>query len=422
MLRESRRVRVWRRRVVFAPFKVKRFFLSFVEVRTRYCAPASVVREFADMKTPNANRKAPLFAAILAGGRGERFWPVGRRSRPKQFVDLFGGKPLIAHATDRLRGLVPTSRILVVTSADLVPATRAALPSLAPEQVLGEPEGRDTAAACALATAWVRAKAGESAVVAILTADHLMADAVGFRETLASAASVAAARPVMALVGIKPTHPATGYGYVELGAPFSGPGLPKGFRKVRRFVEKPNLGTAAVYVKSGRFVWNSGMFVWRVSVFEDALRRFRPALSEAMGRLAPLFASPRAVRAALKREYSALEKISVDYAVMEKADNLVAVRGDFGWDDVGAWTSAGEHFPKDASGNAVHGAAQLLAATGNVVANTQRGHLVAVMGASDLVVVHTPDATLVCTREAAPGLKALVAQIGADPATAHFVE
>lgn len=365
-------------------------------------------------------KKPPLYAAILAGGRGERFWPVGRASRPKQFVDLFGGRPLIALAVERLRGLVPPERVLVVTSRDLVPATRAALPSLPPAQILGEPEGRDTAAACALATAWVAAEAGEDATLCILTADHLIADAAAFRRTLRAAADVVAERPVMGLVGIKPTHPATGYGYVELGAPISGAGIPKGFRKVRRFVEKPNLGTAATYVRSGRFVWNSGMFVWRAETFRAALAAFRPALLAAFDRVAPKFGTP-ALGAALAREYAKLEKISVDYAVMEKAPNLVAVRGDFGWDDVGTWASAGAHFASDADGNAVHGLARTMAAHGNAIVNADKGHLVAVMGADDLVVVHTRDATLVCPKSSADGLKALVRQIGADPATAAFV-
>ena len=370
---------------------------------------------------PAARTKKPvLYAAILAGGRGERFWPVGRASRPKQFVDLFGGKPLIALAVDRLRGLVPPERVLVVTSRDLVPATRAALPALPPEQILGEPQGRDTAAACALATAFVAAKAGEDAVVCILTADHLIADAAAFRRTLAAAASIAARRPVMGLIGIRPTHPATGYGYVELGAPVSGAGLPKGFRRVRRFVEKPNLGTAATYVQSGRFVWNSGMFVWRAGTFRAALAAFRPALLAAMDRVAPKLGTP-AQGAALAREYAKLERISVDYAVMEKAPNLVAVRGDFGWDDVGTWASAGAHFPADAEANAVHGLVRALAAHGNAVVNAEKGHLVALFGAEDLVVVHTRDATLVCPKASADGLKALVRALGEDPATKAFV-
>lgn len=373
-------------------------------------------------KRRSAPPKSKLFAVVLAGGRGERFWPLGRASRPKQFVDLFGGKPLIRHAVDRLRGLVPPSRILVVTSRDLVAATREALPHLPPDNILGEPVGRDTAAACALATAWVGWRGSPRDTLCILTADHLVADHAAFRATLAAASDVCARRDVLGLVGIAPTRPATGYGYVELGAPLSGPGAAPGFRKVVRFVEKPNLGTAATYVASGRFVWNSGMFVWRAGVFSEALRRFRPALADAVAReIAPAFGESANLAAALERVYPALEKISVDYAIMEKAPNLVAVRGDFGWDDVGAWPSAGSHLASDGAGNAVHGLASSLASTGNVFVNVQEGHVLAAMGVDGLVVVHTPDATLVCTRDAADGLKALVRKLGDDPATARFV-
>lgn len=373
-------------------------------------------------RTSPLPRSARPWAVIMAGGRGERFWPVGRAARPKQFVDLFGGKPLVAHAVERLRGLVPPERVLIVTSRALVPATRRALPSLPPSQILGEPCARDTAAACATATAWVRARAGDDATVAILTADHLVADAAGFRRVLADAAAFAARRPVLALVGIRPTRPATGYGYVELGAPCAGAGLPRGFRKVKRFVEKPNLGTAATYVASGRFVWNSGMFVWRAGTFLAALAAHAPALAAAAERLGAAFAGPpRALAAALDREYAKLEKISVDYAVMEKADNLVAARGEFGWDDVGAWPNAGDHLPHDDAGNATSGRVETLAAKGCVLVNAQPGHLLAVMGAEDLVAVHTADATLVCTREAAPGLKALVTKIAASRGGAAWV-
>lgn len=363
--------------------------------------------------------KRNIYAVILAGGRGERFWPVGRHSRPKQFVDIFGGRPLIAHAVERLRGLVDPSHVLVITSADLVRATRRALPMLAPGQILGEPQGRDTAAACATASAWVASLGGEDATVCILTADHLIADRKRFRETLAAAAEITAKRPVMSVIGIKPSFPATGYGYIEAGAPVSGSGLPSGFRRVKRFVEKPNLGTATTYVESGRFSWNSGMFVWRAGVFAAALEKFRPALHSTYVKLRDAFGRPGFAKL-FKAEYAGVEKISVDYAVMEKADNLVAARGDFGWDDVGTWVSAGAHFAKDAGGNAVHGDVVALAAAGNTVANVQKGHVVALFGASDLVVVHTADATLVCPKSSADGLKALVKSMAADPAHAKF--
>ena len=283
--------------------------------------------------------------------------------------------------------------------------------------------GRDTAAACALATAYVAAKGKPSDTLCILTADHLIADAQEFRRILAAASDVCAKRDVMGLIGITPTRPATGYGYVELGAPVGGDSIPAGFRKVVRFVEKPNLGTAATYVASGKFAWNSGMFVWRAETFLAALRRFRPALAEAVEtRIAPAFSDPKRLSAALERVYPTLEKISVDYAIMEKASNLVAIRGAFGWDDVGTWPSAGTHLPQDGNGNATSGLVTALAAEGNVLVNTQKRHVLAAMGVKGLIAIHTPDATLVCSREAADGLKALVRRLSESKTTAFSVQ
>ncbi len=359
-----------------------------------------------------------LFAVIMAGGRGERFWPASRFSRPKQFVSLFGGKPLLATAVERLRGLVPPERILVVTSADLAALSRETLPELPPENVLGEPFGRDTAAACALGTAWAAWKGGDSATVAVLTADHLVARPDVFRKTLADTAALVAREGAIGVMGIVPQYPATGFGYLEAGAPIDG-GAETSFMAVKRFVEKPDEATARQYVASGRHFWNSGMFVWTVATFFDALKTFRPPLFEMAGRMRGRFGAAD-FDAALLAEYEKLEKISVDYAVMEKARNLVAARGDFGWDDVGTWVSAADHFEQVGDGNAAHGACEFLRATGNTVVNDAPDHLVAVMGVEDLVVVHTADATLVCAKRNAQELKELVRQIADRRGKAHI--
>ena len=354
------------------------------------------------------------YAVIIAGGRGERFWPLGRAARPKQFVDLFGGRPLIRVAADRLDGVVPPDHLFVVTSRDLVAATREALPDLPPAQIVGEPVGRDTAAACALATELVAHAAGsDSATLAILTADQIMADVPAFRRTLSDAFAVASASPVIATIGIEPTHPATGYGYIEAGEPI-GTGTATAFHAVRRFVEKPDAETAARYLAGGRHLWNSGMFIWTVRTFRDALRRFQPALSEGFAALAPALAEDR-LDAALETLYASLGRISVDYAVMEHADNIVMARGAFGWDDVGAWTALPNHFPADPDGNVRIGDTEVLDASGNILLSREEGHLVAVLGARDLVVVHTKDATLVCPKSEAARLKTLVQQIGRRP-------
>ena len=365
------------------------------------------------------NTPAP-YAVIIAGGRGERFWPLGRAARPKQFVDLFGGRPLIRIAAERLEGVVPPDHLFVVTSRDLVAATREALPGLAPAQIVGEPFGRDTAAACALATELVARAAGtDSATLAILTADQIMADVPRFRQTLSDAFAVASSRPVIATIGIEPTHPATGYGYIEAGDALD-TGTATAFHAVRRFVEKPDAATAARYLAGGRHLWNSGMFLWTVRTFRDALRRFQPGLADGFAALAPALGTD-GFDAALEALYNTLGKISVDYAVMEHADNIVMARGAFGWDDVGAWTALPNHFPADADGNVAIGDCETLDATGNILLSREKGHLVAVFGASDLVVVHTPDATLVCPRSEAPRLKALVQQIGRRPDGARYL-
>ncbi len=355
--------------------------------------------------TPNPN----LHAVIMAGGRGERFWPISRTARPKQFVSLFGGKPLIAHAVDRLEGLVSPEHILVVTSADLVQRSHEALPMLPQANVIGEPFGRDTAAACALGTAWAAWRGGDAATVAILTADHLIAQPARFRQTLADSAAAVAESTAIGVIGITPDHPATGYGYIEsAGALDRGTETP--FMHVRRFVEKPDLNTARDYVASGRHFWNSGMFLWSVRTFKDALRRHHPPLLAMAERMQGVFGTPDFERVLLDA-YGRLERISVDYAIMEKVDTLIAAQGDFGWDDVGTWASAASHFEHDADDNARHGLAELLESTGNTVVNDEQGHLVALMGVEDLVVVHTRDATLVCRRDCAQRLKELVKRI-----------
>ena len=347
------------------------------------------------------------YAIIMAGGRGERFWPLSRASSPKQFVSLFGGKPLLAQAAERLDGLIPPENIVVITSDDLLAQSRAALPQLPAGNFIGEPFGRDTAAACATATAWVEHKGGKDAVAVILTADQIIGDVPTFQKTLRSAAAAAAESASIAVIGIKPDYPATGYGYVETEIDA---GSHAALARVLRFVEKPSLEVAKEYVASGRFFWNSGMFIWSVKTFKDALREFRPQLLEPYERLLPKFGAAD-FDAALLAEYNNLEKISIDYAVMEHHRSIVMAECAFEWDDVGTWASAAKHLENDGADNAHSGLAELLRSSGNTVVNTQDGHLVALMDADDLVVVHTKDATLVCPKASAQKLKELVQKL-----------
>lgn len=346
------------------------------------------------------------YAVIMAGGKGERFWPLSTAAHPKQFISIFGGTPLLGQAVDRLEGLIPPERVIVITSANLCAATREAAPRLPKANVIGEPFGRDTAAACALAEALVRQRDPEG-VFCILTADQLMDDLDVYRQTLADALALAARELTIVTIGIEPAYPSTGFGYVEVGERIAVE-APTQFHKALRFVEKPDPLTAEAYVAGGRHFWNSGMFIWSCRTVQDALSRFQPALKAMADRMSAVAGSD-AFDAALLEEYTRLEKISVDYAIMEHADNIVMARGRFRWDDVGAWPALTNHFEANADGNVVIGDVESVDASGNVVVS--QGHLTALLGVQDLVVVQAPHATLICPRDRAQDVKVMVARI-----------
>ena len=341
------------------------------------------------------------YAIIMAGGNGERFWPLSTPEHPKQFLTLFGGKPLIRHATDRLAGLIPPERTLVITAERLAAETRRALPGIPKGNVIGEPCRRDTAAAVACACGLVKRLGGPDAVGCILTADQLIGPATKFRRALKDAIRVASHADAIVTIGIAPDRPATGFGYIECGSRIETATATE-FHAVRRFVEKPDEPTAKRYLKSGRFCWNSGMFIWRASVMEDAFARCAPDIAALIGGVA----CAKSVRATLRKTYPALRAISVDYAVMEKVRKVVVARSDFTWDDVGSWTALPKHFPCDAAGNTCLGKTALLDTHGSIVVS-EGGRLTAVLGMKDVVVVQTADATLVCAKSRVQDIKRL---------------
>lgn len=349
-----------------------------------------------------------MYAVILAGGRGERFWPLSTRARPKQLLSLVGDTTLLAQAVDRLEGLSPPDRVFVITNVDLVEASCAAAPRLPPENIVGEPVGRDTAAAAALAAALVKARDPDAAFC-ILTADHVMGDLDVYRATLRESLVLARQEDVLITIGVTPDHPSTGYGYIEVAEPWAEQnGIT--FLKARRFVEKPDTETAAQYLETGRFFWNSGMFIWSVKSLEKALRTHRPALADLIDTLCPVAGMP-AFADELARVYAQLEKISIDYALMEKADNILMVKGGFAWDDVGSWTALGNHFPHDADGNVAVGVCATVDARDNLVFS--KGHVTALIGVSDLVVVQAEGVTLICPRDRAQDVKKMVEKLRA---------
>lgn len=346
---------------------------------------------------------AGRYAVIMAGGKGERFWPLSTSKHPKQLLALVGDKPLIAQAVDRLEGIVPPENVFVVTNAELVDATREAAPLLPPENIVGEPIGRDTAAAVACGGALVKAK-DENGIFAVLTADQVMGDLDVFKATIKGGMDLAEANDILVTIGIQPTFPSTGFGYIDSGAQF---GTAEGveFRAADRFVEKPDEATAAEYLETGRFFWNSGMFIWSIASLENAFSDHCPEMSELMATLAGYAADGKIVEG-MDATYPDLGKISVDYALMEKADNIVMACGTFYWDDVGAWPALESHFDQDVGGNTNIGFVETLDSENNIILSKDR--LTAVIGVKDLIVVQADGVTLVCPKDKAQDIKKMV--------------
>ncbi len=350
------------------------------------------------------------YAIIMAGGKGERFWPLSTSRRPKQLLALAGGKPLILQAVDRLEGLVPPDRILIVTNQSLVGPIRHMLGEGSLVGVLGEPVGRDTAAAIAAGTAWIKRRTPD-AVFCVLTADHIIGDLPVFRDTLTRGLALCAENDILMTIGITPSEPSSAYGYIEAGEPWKQSGPLELFR-AKRFVEKPDTATATDYLATGRYTWNSGMFAWSVRSIQKAFAEYGPVFAEKIETWSACD-SETAFDAALETEFSELEKISIDYAVMEKAQNIVVCKGRFAWDDVGSWPALEAHLPNDGDGNTSTGDVEVFDSAHNIVVS--EGRLTALVGVKDLVVVQADGVTLVCAKERSQEIKGLLAKLRAQP-------
>ncbi len=326
-------------------------------------------------------------AVILAGGSGERFWPLSTPERPKQFLRVFGGESLIRQALARLDGLISPEDAFVVTTKSLVAATRKELPEVPKGNIVGEPMRRDTGAAVALGVGM--ATGGGDPVVGFFSSDQMVAKPKEFRKAVKKAVAIARRRPAIVTIGIKPDYPATCFGYIS--------------PKTRAFVEKPDAEKAKKYVKAG-YLWNAGMFIARASVFRGAFAAHAPEL-ERLTRLATDGTCGTGATGGLAKLYSALPKISFDYAVMEKSKNVEVVPGDFGWDDVGSFAAFDKYFPHDSRGNVREGPCTVVEADGNIcVARSAR---ISLLGVKNLVVVTTPDAVLVADKSRLTDMKKL---------------
>ncbi len=352
-----------------------------------------------------------FYAVIMAGGSGTRLWPLSRREQPKQAIQLIGDRTMFQHAVDRLAPLFTHERVFVVANAAITEVLRPQAPQLPNGNFIVEPEGRDSAPAAGLAAARLLQRDSD-AVMATVTADHYIVDGDQFRSALAAAGEVAADGAIVTL-GIRPSYPATGYGYIHLG---HAQVMVEGFRvyEVARFVEKPDLPTAIRFLEDGRYVWNSGMFVWRADRLMAEFAAQVPELHAHLQRIGAALGTPDAAEI-LRAEWTAIRRVSIDYGIMEHAQRVSVIPVEIGWSDIGSWASLLDVLQGDEAGNVVSGEMIGLDTRGCLLRTDRRGEgrLMAVIGLHDLIVVDTPDVLLICPKSRAEAVRSLVAQLEA---------
>ncbi|MBM3989683.1 MAG: mannose-1-phosphate guanyltransferase [Planctomycetes bacterium] len=344
----------------------------------------------------------PLFAVLLSGGTGTRFWPASRRQRPKQYLNIVGESSMLAQTRARLEGIVPTERVLVVTTRAQVDEVRAALPDLGEANILVEPVGRNTAACIALAAAEIRRRAPHSVQI-VLPADHVIRPREAFQRSLRAAISAASAPQALYVFGVHPSFAATSYGWIKAG-PASAIIDGIAVHSVERFVEKPAAERARSFLEQGGHYWNSGMFVWNSAAIEHALATHLPQVWSALDR--PLAQSE------LEQLYPSLPDVSLDVGVLERAGNVRMLPIDYFWSDVGSWDALATVHACDAVGNVSTGGVRVLASDAQgCIVHGERDSLVALLGVDDLVVVHSGSVTLVCRKERAQDVRLLVERL-----------
>ena len=352
-----------------------------------------------------------LYALILAGGSGERFWPLSRRTRPKQLLRLVSERPLLEETVARLDGLIPREQILILTNIEQEECVRELLPEFPRDNIIAEPAKRDTAAAVALGAGWVAAR-DHLATMVVLPADHVIRDTAAFQKTVRGAAAAAHETGALVTIGLKPTWACPGFGYIEEGTAVqlrSHDAAGAKVHRVIRFREKPNAELAEAFVRQGNFRWNAGMFVWSVSSVLSEFNRHTPELAHFISQIS----APNNFAKVLKEKFAHLPKISFDYAIMEKADRVLVVDAEFDWDDVGSWQAVASYFDADAQANAANCEITAVEATNNIVFD-QDGTKVALLGVHNLIVVRTRDALLVCHRHQAEKIKSLIGKLPAE--------
>ena len=347
-----------------------------------------------------------VYAVIMAGGVGSRFWPRSRERTPKQLMEITGERTMIQSTIDRLGDFVPPARTFVVTNKLQKTAIAKQLPNIPVENIIVEPIGRNTAPCIGLAAMFVR-RLDPNGVMVVLPADHVVENKKEFLRVLNLGVSVAQKRLSLVTIGIRPTHPETGYGYIQVleDEPAGKEKLPKGVFRVKTFAEKPNLATAQKFVESGDFFWNSGMFIWRADVILNEVKRSIPELHDLLMSVEPSLGTSLFDQS-LEHAYGLMRGISIDYGVMEKASGVCVIRGDFGWSDVGSWDEVYRLSQKDEHGNHSEGKVISIGTKSSYIFTSDK--LVATVGVDDLIIINTPDALLVCKRGQSQEVKEIV--------------
>jgi len=359
-----------------------------------------------------------LFVIIMAGGRGERFWPVSRQATPKQLITLLGKRSFLQQAVDRVLPVVPAKNIIIITNEAQAAAVRKQLPKLPKENIIAEPCGRDTCAAVTLGAALVGARS-TTGVMAVLPADHIIPDEKKFQQVLADSFDLAGRGQCIVTIGVKPTEPNTGYGYIHVGEPLPPPSGVKKYKtpfcKAERFVEKPNLEKAVEYLNSGQYRWNAGMFIWSFVTITNGLEMHQKEMAEACRRWFKVAWTPKLAKV-LAKEYPEVRRISIDFALLEHAQNVIVAAADLEWDDLGSWTALARHVKADPEGNCAVGDFIHVDAARNVVYDARTTHRapIAVVGLRDSIIVMADDATLVAHKSQAQKVKELVNRLAAD--------
>lgn len=348
------------------------------------------------------------YAVILAGGGGTRLWPKSRNQTPKQFLKLFGDKTLMQLAVNRITKIIPWHKIIVVTNELYIEEVRKQLPEVPVQNIIAEPQKRDTAMAM-LVGAMLAKRLDPNAVVINIASDHVVQDETEFLRVVRAALSVASEKEYLVTVGITPNFPSTGFGYIKIGEDLRKLDKSLSLFKVRSFTEKPNQATARAFISTGKYFWNANMYVWAVSALEEAFNKYMPEMYKLVEPLSEK--GPAELHDTMTKIYKQVETISIDYAISEKADNLVLIPGDFGWNDVGDWRIVYDLKPKNLSGNVVLGdgdqVKSLTIESHNNLIHTD-GRLVAIVGISDMIVVDTPEILMIVPKSRSQEVKKIV--------------